>query len=134
MNATDKLMAWAQIGLSVLLFVATFIASCYYFWMIHTGIALPADSIRSLESLLDKMWTACGIVVFFWFQRQRTAGIPDGTSMVTQSHTAPDGSKTVIVSPASTTPLTPTGATHAPLLSSVSIARVPDPRMPAGAG
>jgi hypothetical protein len=133
MNATDKLMAWAQIWLSVLLLITTFIATVYYMLMVHGG-ALSADTIRSIEALLDRMWTACGIVVFFWFQRQRTAGIPDQSQLVTQTHTSPDGTKTTITSPAATTSVVTPGVPNAaPLTASVSVTRVP-PRAGDAAG
>lgn len=125
MNPTDKLMAWAQIWLSVLLLVTTFIATVYYFYMVHGGV-LPADTIRSVEALLDRMWTASGIVVFFWFQRTRTAGIPDQSQVITQTHTAPDGTKIVTTSPATTPTGEPIVPVSAPILHSAAIPIQPE--------
>lgn len=97
MNATDKLMAMAQIWLSVLYLVFTFIVTLAY----ELGWAhLTADQDKSFSNSLNWLQTTAGIVVFFWFNRARTAGIPDPSQMVTQTHTLPDGTKTVTTSPA----------------------------------
>lgn len=98
MNPVDDRMSRAQIWLSVLILTATFLATVYYLFMVHRG-ALTADATRSVEAMLEKMWAASGLVVFFWFQRQRQGGIPE-VPTVTQTQTGPDGSKTSITSPA----------------------------------
>lgn len=84
MNPTDKLLAWAQIILSFLWLGGTFVLE-------YTG-KLSADASAWLRdtSLL---------VLYFWFQRQRTSGIPDPTQIVTQTKTTPDGTTTVITKP-----------------------------------
>lgn len=112
MNATDKMMAWAQIGLSVLFIVGTFIIIGVY----ELGLAKfpTTDQLKDFSGTLNWLTGACLIIVYFWFQRQRTAGMPDSANTVTQTHTGADGSKTVITSPVSA-PLPPTpGVTNAP--------------------
>lgn len=59
--------------------------------------------VQVVTGVLALCGTACG----FFFARTRTGGIPDQSNTVTQTHTAPDGTKTVITSPASTTPVPP---------------------------
>jgi hypothetical protein len=98
MNATDKLMAWAQIGLSVLFVLGTFVILALY----ELGYAhISVDQQKSFDSDMNWLTGACLIIVYFWFSRQRTAGIPDNSQIVTQTHTLPDGTKTTIVSPIS---------------------------------
>lgn len=100
MNPTDKMLAWAQIALSVLFIGGTFIIIGFY----ELGFAhFNADQEKSFGNTMSWLTGACLIIIYFWFQRQRTAGIPDSSSMVTQTHTLPDGSKTVITSPAAGT-------------------------------
>lgn len=114
MNATDKMMAWAQIGLSVLFIVGTFIIIGVY----ELGFAKfpTTDQLKDFSGTLNWLTGACLIIVYFWFQRQRTAGMPDSANTVTQTHTGADGSKTVITSPVSA-PLPPTpGVSNAPTL------------------
>jgi hypothetical protein len=96
MNPTDKMMAWAQIGLSVLFIFGTFFVIGAY----ELGYAkFQADQAKDFSSTMNWLTGACLIIIYFWFQRQRTNGIPDSSNLVTQSHTAPDGSKTTVTSP-----------------------------------
>lgn len=96
MNPVDKMMAWAQIGLSVLFIVGTFLIIGLY----ELGHAhFSADQGKDFSSTLNWLTGACMLVMFFWFQRQRSAGIPDGSNVVTQTHTGADGSTTVVTSP-----------------------------------
>jgi hypothetical protein len=106
-NATDKLMAWAQIGLSVMFILGTFVIIGSY----ELGYAkFSVDQQKDFSSTMNWLTGACLIIIYFWFQRQRTAGIPEGT-MVTQVHTAADGSVTKTVGPSATTilPINSTG-------------------------
>jgi hypothetical protein len=121
MNPTDKMMAWAQIGLSVLFILGTFLIIGGY----ELGYAkFSADQTKDFSSTMNWLTGACLIIIYFWFQRQRTNGIPDSSNMVTQSHTAPDGSKTTVTSPVNAPagtvpsiarPTSPTGDANAPI-------------------
>lgn len=96
MSPVDKMMAWAQIALSAIFLVLTFVVILLY----ETGhVHLNADQMRSFENLLQWLTGAALLILIFWFQRQRQGGIPDAP-MITQTHTAADGSKLSITSPA----------------------------------
>lgn len=98
MNTTDdRLLAWAQIGLSILFIIFTFIVIVIY--EIGGAHFASTDQEKSFGSTLNWLTGACLIIIYFWFQRQRAGGIPDSSQMVTQTNTAPDGTKTVITSP-----------------------------------
>ncbi len=104
MNPRDKMMAWAQIIFSAMFFLVTFIIIILY----ELGFAahLPVDQAKSFERNVDWLTGASLIVLYFWFQRARSGGIPDANppdNTVTQKHTAPDGSTVVITSPAAST-------------------------------
>jgi hypothetical protein len=121
-NPTDKMLAWAQISLSALFLLGTFIIIGLY----ELGYAhLTADQSRSFDSVISWLTGADLIIIYFWFQRQRTAGIPDASSTVTQTTTAADGSKTVITSPA--------GPTPAPAVATVPVVAVVPAPAPARA-
>jgi hypothetical protein len=64
-----------------------------------------AAIINLLVQVITGVLALCGVACGFFFARTRVNGIPDGSSTVTQTHTAPDGSKTTITSPAATTPV-----------------------------
>lgn len=99
-------MAWAQVGLSVLFIVGTFLIIGSY----EMGLAkITVDQQKSFDSTMNWLTGACLIIIYFWFSRQRTAGIPDTSSMVTQTHTAADGTKTTITSPANKPVIVTTG-------------------------
>jgi hypothetical protein len=101
MNGADKMMAWAQIALSVFVLVLIFTAILLY----ETGhVSLVADQQKSFDSLMDWLKSIGSLIVFFWFQRLRQGGIPDQSQMITQSHTAPDGTKTTVTSPVNAPP------------------------------
>lgn len=110
MNLTEKMMAWAQIAFSALLF--GFVAAV--FLVFETGHAhLNADELKIYERDVGWLKDAALVVLYFWFQRARQGGIPDPSQTVTQTHTLPDGSKSVITSPVGSTqvvaaPLDPT--------------------------
>jgi len=124
MNPTDKLMAWAQIGLSVLFVLGTFMILALY----ELGYAhISVDQQKSFDSDMNWLTGACLIIVYFWFSRQRTAGIPDNSQVVTQTHTLPDGTKTTIVSPVTA----PTAAVPILATSSVTVPLAqPSPEKP----
>jgi hypothetical protein len=107
MNPTDKMMAWAQIALSVIFLFGTFLIMILY----ELGYThFSADQEKSFSSSMNWLTGACLIIIYFWFQRQRTAGIPDTSQVVTQTHVLPDGTKTIITSPVDA-PIVPTFAT-----------------------
>lgn len=85
MNPNDKLMAWAQITLS-------FLIICGALALMAFGKVSP-DALAWLRDIGF-------VIVAFWFSRQRQGGIPDASQTVTQTSTHPDGTKTVITSPA----------------------------------
>jgi hypothetical protein len=60
--------------------------------------------VQVVTGVLALAGTGCG----FFFARTRPGGIPDATQVVTQTHTLPDGTKTVITSPSATTPVSTT--------------------------
>lgn len=100
MNPSDKMMAWAQIALSALFILGTFVVLCLY----ELGFAhFNADQEKSFAGNMNWLTGACLIIIYFWFQRSRIGGIPDASQVVTQTHTQPDGSKTVITSPVTST-------------------------------
>lgn len=114
MNPTDKMMAWAQIGLSVLFIIATFVIIGAY----ETGYAhFNPDQEKSFGSTMNWLTGADLIIIYFWFSRTRTAGIPDSSQTITQTHTAPDGTLTTITSPvaapAASVPTITTGVSNA---------------------
>jgi hypothetical protein len=118
MNPTDKLMAWAQVIFTGLIFA--FVAAIFIIF--ETGHAhLTIDELKIYERDTGWLKDAALVVLYFWFQRARQGGIPDASQMVTQSHTSPDGTKTTVTSPANapaasipTLPTT-TAASAAPL-------------------
>jgi hypothetical protein len=55
--------------------------------------------VQVVTGVLALAGTGCG----FFFARTRPGGIPDQSQVVTQTHTLPDGTKTVITSPSATT-------------------------------
>jgi hypothetical protein len=97
MSEENKLLAWAQIGLSVFFIFGVFVVIILY----ETGLAhfANADQEKSFGSTLNWLTGAAAIIVYFWFQRQRTGGIPSDGNVVTQTHVLPDGTKTTITSP-----------------------------------
>lgn len=129
MNATDKLMAWAQIWLSAMFLFFTFLVIVLY----ELGFThFSADQEKSFSGNMNWLTGACLIIVYFWFQRSRMGGIPDSSQMVTQLHTAPDGTTTKITSPVNApaaavptiTPATP-GDANATIKPSTSAAISP---------
>lgn len=97
MNPTDKMMAWAQIAITMLFLTFVFVATVLYeLGKTHLGV----DQEKNFGNTMNWYQGAALIIIYFWFQRTRTAGIPDGSSVITQVHESPDGSKTTITSPA----------------------------------
>lgn len=92
---TDRLMAWAQIIFSVMVFL--FVAAV--FMVFETGHAkLSADELKIYERDVGWLKDAALVVLYFWFQRARQGGIPDG-NVITQTHTTPDGTTVVTRTP-----------------------------------
>jgi hypothetical protein len=107
MNPTDRLMAMAQIWITIIFLSFTFVMLMIY----ELGWAhLTEAQDKSFSNSLNWLEGAALILIYFWFQRTRTSGIPDPSQVVTQTHTLPDGTKTVITSPSATTPV-PTSQT-----------------------
>jgi hypothetical protein len=67
--------------------------------------------VQVVTGVLALAGTGCG----FFFARTRPGGIPDQSQMITQTHTAPDGTKITTTSPA----VTPAGAPIAPMAAPV---------------
>jgi hypothetical protein len=109
----EKLLAWAQIWLSVVLIGLIFAVIFRY----ETSSAhLTVDQQKGFDSLIDWLKSIGSLVVFFWFQRLRAGGIPDSSLTVTQTHTTPDGTKTTITSPVNApVPALPKGTVQSPL-------------------
>lgn len=97
MNPIDRMMSWAQIILSVVFLVLVFIVIGAY----ELGYAskLTPDQQRVFGDVLSFLKDAALVILYFWFQRQRQGGIPDGPT-VTQTQIGPDGSKVSVTSPA----------------------------------
>jgi hypothetical protein len=68
--------------------------------------------VQVVTGVLALAGTGCG----FFFARTRPGGIPDATQVVTQTHTSPDGTKTVITSPAATTTVPTSQPTILPIV------------------
>jgi hypothetical protein len=121
MNATDKLMAWAQISLSFVLLALIFGSLLIY--ELHP-LAFTDVQQKAFDSLMDWEKSIGSLVVFFWFQRLRAGGIPDA-QVITQSHTAPDGTKTTITAPVNAPPASvpklPTTGVSGPLVPTEKI-------------
>ena len=101
MNPTERMMAWAQVALSVLFIFGTFMILALY----ELGYArISADQQKSFDSDMNWLTGACLIIIYFWFSRARTGGIPDNSQIVTQTHTSPDGTKTTVTSPVNAPP------------------------------
>lgn len=119
MNSSDRLMALAQIWLSIILLVFTFAVTLIY----ELGWShLTTDQDKTFSNSINWLQGAALIVIYFWFQRTRTAGIPDPSQIITQTHTTPDGAKTVITSPATSPAGVPNIVSSAtPAVSTVTI-------------
>jgi hypothetical protein len=121
MSEGDKLMAWAQIWLSILFLSFVFTVTIIY----EMGLTHFNDAQdKNFSSWMNWLQGAALIVIYFWFQRTRSAGIPDPSQVVTQTHTTPDGARTTVT--------TPVGVPNAivPLTSGVRVSPVP----PSGTG
>jgi hypothetical protein len=132
MNPTDKMMAWAQVGLSVLFILCTFlIIGAYELGWAHISV----DQQKSFDSTMNWLTGACLIIVYFWFSRQRTAGIPDTSQTIVQTQVAPDGTKTTIsapvATPAASLPVLPVAAPAAPIPNGAPPNAQPPPPPPA---
>ena len=115
---TDKLMAWAQIIFSIMIFA--FVATVFI--VFETGHAhLSADELKIYERDISWLKDGALVVLYFWFQRGRQGGIPDNTQLITHTLESPDGTKTTITAPvkaAGSIPSFPnTAAPAAPLVN-----------------
>lgn len=96
MDPTNRMMAWAQIIFSMLIFSIVGAVMLIF----ETGHSHMTDaSLATFDRDFGWLKDAALMVLVFWFQRARQGGIPDQSQMVVQSHTAPDGSKTTITAP-----------------------------------
>lgn len=71
-------------------------------------LLVSANVNQTVSNLLVQVLTGvlalCGTATGFFYSRTRTGGIPDATNVVTQKITSPDGSTTVVTSPANAKP------------------------------
>lgn len=104
MNEGDRLMAQAQIALTFFFLTFVFAVTIIY-ELGYTHFNDAQD--KNFSSWMNWLQGAALILIYFWFQRTRTAGIADPTQVVTQVHTATDGSSTTITTPAANTRVVP---------------------------
>lgn len=121
MNDGDRLMAKAQIWLTFYFLSFVFAVTIIY-ELGHTHFNDSQD--KNFSSWMNWLQGAALILIYFWFQRTRTSGIPDPTQVVTQTHTLPDGTTTVTTGPAVPSPQKPGVPPNAPLTSSITITPV----------
>lgn len=90
-------MAWAQIAFTAIFFILLFTIIILF----ELGYASHLNDAqqKTFDATLAYLKDAGLVVVAFWFGRLRGGGIPDAAT-VTQTVTAPDGSKTSVTSPA----------------------------------
>lgn len=95
--SNDRLIAIAQIVLSILFLTYTGAVVLIY----ELGLShLTESQDKSFANQINWLTTASMIILYFWFQRQRTAGIPADTT--TTSTTSPDGAQTTTATISST--------------------------------
>lgn len=83
MNPLDKLIASAQLGLSVL-FLTGYFTVLILFMLGYARI--PTDFKEAFSGLLSLM-TAGGLaILYFWFQRTRAGGVPEQPSVGPVAH------------------------------------------------
>lgn len=70
-NKLDMILAASQIGLSVLFILSTFIV----LGIVFTQPEMTAGQQRVFDVVVDLLKTGTMLILFFWFQRQRSAGI-----------------------------------------------------------
>jgi hypothetical protein len=97
LNPVDKLMAQAQIAFTAIFFLLLFTIIILF----ELGFASHLNDAqqKTFDATLAYLKDAGLVIVGFWFARLRGGGIPDATT-VTQTLTAPDGSKASVTSPA----------------------------------
>ena len=96
-DSDNTFLARTQAYLSYLFLTYTFVCTMVY----ECGFSKLSDSqSKDFSTSLTWMQGAAGIVIFFWFNRARVGGLPPDTQVITQTHTAADGSKTTITTPA----------------------------------
>lgn len=71
-------------------------------------ILLPKPMDDFTKTVLQSLLTILGTLIIaqngFWFARQRTAGVPDPTAMITSTTLLPDGTRKVTTAPAAKPP------------------------------
>lgn len=97
MSPVDRLMAYAQILFTAIFFVLLF--SIIILFELGYASHLNDAQQKTFDATIAYLKDAGLVIVGFWFSRLRGGGIPDATT-VTQTLTAPDGSKTSVTSPA----------------------------------
>jgi len=127
---TDRMIAMAQIGLSALFLTGYFLVIILFMM----GFAnIPVDYKEAFAGLLSLM-TAGGLtILYFWFSRARTAGIPDPLPVTTTIRTEtppPPAPQTTTVT---TTPLTGDAYEDPPTLRPAAPADVPERMRDTGA-
>ena len=90
MKDLDLLIARAQVWLSALFLIGYFVVLILFL----LGFArVPVDFKEAFAGLLSLM-TAGGLtILYFWFQRSRTAGVPDPTTTTTKTESVTTPSK-----------------------------------------
>jgi hypothetical protein len=106
MNSTelDGFIARVQAGLAFFLIIVLLLlvgAVVVIFLLPHVQVNQVISNL--LVQVVTGVLALAGTAVGFFFARTRPGVTPDSTTTVTQTHTAPDGAKTVITSPAATT-------------------------------
>lgn len=122
MNELDHFLAKTQAKLAFFLIIILVLLCGGVIWILLSSQSVNPTVSNLLVQVVTGVLALCGTACGFFYARTRTGGIPDSTQMVTQSHTAPDGTVTKITSPVSAPPasiptLSTTAATTAPLSS-----------------
>lgn len=105
MTEIDLLLAKTQRQLAFfLLIVLVILVFAVLAILLIPHVTPNAAIINLLVQVITGVLALSGVGCGFFFARTRMNGIPDGSNTVTQTHTAPDGGKTVITSPASMAP------------------------------
>lgn len=89
----EKMIAMAQIGLSVLFLVGYFLV-IILFMLGHARI--PVDYKEAFAGLLSLMTGGGLTILYFWFQRTRLGGVPDPVSITTETPPPPAPQTTTV--------------------------------------
>lgn len=102
MSELDLFLARTQARLAFFLIVTLIILV----FGVMAILLLPLTVNQAVTNLLVQVITGIlaltGTAAGFFYARMRPGGIPDASNVITQTHITPDGTKTVITSPATT--------------------------------